>query len=272
MAHAETGEPVPRYGGKSVWLEWIAPDDGIVTFMARGSSFDTLLSVFTGNALDELTLLTSDDDQGGFYTSSVQFNAVRGTAYQIALDGFGVDGIGGAFTLNWGLELTSELVPVLAAPPQGQSLLIGQDAVFSAITESPVVTYQWLFNGVPIGGATGSVYTVRSAQLSDAGFYSVLVSNVWGVSCKARRRRWSLGRTQRTFSRRLPENLSKWQSSPAGFISIGLGDTVWHQGTPNNRVRPTFAAHRGARWLRPSTPRTTASFRSIRWVVQLPLA
>src|SRR6185295_4546723 len=74
QARTESGEPVLRGGGRSVWMQWTAPDTGIATFGARGSSFDTLLAVYIGTKVESLTLLAKDDDRGGFYTSSLQFN------------------------------------------------------------------------------------------------------------------------------------------------------------------------------------------------------
>ncbi len=42
---------------------------------------------------------------------------------------------------------------------------------------NPALTYQWMLNGANIPGATDATYSLNSAQLSDAGNYSVLVSN-----------------------------------------------------------------------------------------------
>ena len=72
-----------------MWLTWVAPANGIVTFRTTGSSFDTLLAVYTGNTLGTLQAVASDDDSGGFFTSAVSFNAAADTPYQIAVDGLG---------------------------------------------------------------------------------------------------------------------------------------------------------------------------------------
>jgi|GEM_PF-840745 len=90
-ATAETGEP--DHSGtaaavRSVWWTWTAPANGPVTLDTIGSSFDTLLAVYTGAAVDALTLRASDDDSGGNRTSRVTFDAVAGTAYQMAVDGY----------------------------------------------------------------------------------------------------------------------------------------------------------------------------------------
>ena len=73
-------------------LEITAPASGLVTMDTVGSAFDTILAVYTNDTLVSLTNVVSDEDSGGFLTSAVQFNAVAGTVYQIAVDGFGRPG------------------------------------------------------------------------------------------------------------------------------------------------------------------------------------
>ena len=67
-------------------------------FNTLGSSFDTTLGIYTGvtrvstnGALTNFTTIASNDDDtegGGLLTSRASFNAVAGTTYQIAVDGF----------------------------------------------------------------------------------------------------------------------------------------------------------------------------------------
>lgn len=101
-ATKELGEPdhAGNVGGKSVWYTWTAPSSGVVSIDTHGSSFDTLLGVYTGTSVSALTTVASNDDDpaGGTTTSKVTFSAVAGTAYQIAVDGYG--GVSGSITLN----------------------------------------------------------------------------------------------------------------------------------------------------------------------------
>ena len=110
----ETGEPNHEpngnVGGHSVWWSWTAPVTGPVSVTTVGSNFDTLLGVYTGTAVNALTLITSDDDNGGSATSAVSFAAVAGTPYQIAVDGFN-NGINGGATGNFGLPSSKGPVP-----------------------------------------------------------------------------------------------------------------------------------------------------------------
>jgi hypothetical protein len=101
-ATKETGEPNHggNVGGHSVWWSWTAPSSGSVTITTKGSSFDTLLGVYTGSSVTTLTSIAQNDDDpaGGTTTSKVTFNAIAGTVYQIAVDGYG--GATGTITLN----------------------------------------------------------------------------------------------------------------------------------------------------------------------------
>jgi len=92
-------------GGHSVWYKWTYTFSYLsgYTFTLRNSPapFDTLLAVYTGSSVDALTLVASNDDYGSTptqYTSTVYFQAVPGTTYYIAVDGFG--GASGNFNLN----------------------------------------------------------------------------------------------------------------------------------------------------------------------------
>ncbi len=90
-ATKQAGEPnhAGNAGGKSLWYQWTAIDTKPVTIDTIGSSFNTLLAVYTGTSLGTLSLVASNDDIGpGTPQSSVTFNATAGTVYQIAVDGF----------------------------------------------------------------------------------------------------------------------------------------------------------------------------------------
>ena len=100
-ATKESGEPnhAGLAGGKSVWWSWTAPSAGSVAINTSGSSYDTLLAVYSGTSLLGLTAVASNDDiGGGVLQSRVTFNAAAGTTYRIAVDGYG--GASGTINLN----------------------------------------------------------------------------------------------------------------------------------------------------------------------------
>ena len=59
-ATAQTGEPAHAGSGPdaSVWWQWTAPSAGTLQVSTAGSSFDTVLGVYTGTAVNTLTLHT----------------------------------------------------------------------------------------------------------------------------------------------------------------------------------------------------------------------
>lgn len=178
-ASAEQGERILPGGGKTMWFEFIAPESGIITFNSRGSSFDTTLRLFRGTALRELRPITLDDDRGGFYTSLLRFNVVRGEAYQIQLDGFSQQGRGGGpFTVSWNLKVTPDTIPVVITNPERQAVKEGERAVFKIELENPNNRIQWLRNGVEIPGATDPVLFIPIARREDVGRYSARVTSI----------------------------------------------------------------------------------------------
>jgi hypothetical protein len=75
-------------GGSSVWYNYIAPADGMVVVDTAGSEIDTLLAVYSGDAIGGLSTIASNDNLGGVITSSrVVILAEAGESYKFAIDG-----------------------------------------------------------------------------------------------------------------------------------------------------------------------------------------
>ena len=87
-ATLEPGEPDHDKAtpGASVWWRWTAPWSGMVTLTTKGSDFDTVLGVYTGDSLAGLAAVASNDDDHG-RQSTARFVAVAGTSYAIAVAG-----------------------------------------------------------------------------------------------------------------------------------------------------------------------------------------
>jgi hypothetical protein len=90
-ASRENEEPyiAGNHGGHSLWWTWTAPAIGTVTINTAGSDFNTLLGVYTGSALTNLTVVTNSD--GAKLPSGlafVTFPVSAGAQYQITLDGY----------------------------------------------------------------------------------------------------------------------------------------------------------------------------------------
>src|ERR1035437_6455149 len=77
--------------------------------------------------------------------------------------------------------------PVIVASPASLAVLVGATADFQvAAIGSPLLVYQWVFNGTnAIDGATSAGLSLANVQLTQAGAYSVTVSNLYGVVTSA---------------------------------------------------------------------------------------
>jgi hypothetical protein len=73
----------------SVWWAWRAGASGTVTVNTSGSSFDTVLAVYTGATVTNLTPVAGNDDaDGGGSASATAFDAIAGKTYFVCVDGF----------------------------------------------------------------------------------------------------------------------------------------------------------------------------------------
>jgi hypothetical protein len=121
-ATLEVGEPLnpANPGGASVWYRWTAPATGRATFSTAGSPIDTLLAVYTGSALNSLTLIGFNDDVSSTNTtSSLSFDAVAGRVYFIAVDGFrGQSSVTqGSLALSWAQAGSPRPTPTATIAP-----------------------------------------------------------------------------------------------------------------------------------------------------------
>src|SRR5439155_23301757 len=89
-----TGDPTPGCQGsfgKGVWYTFTPSASGMVTVSTCGSTFDTVLAVYTGSC-GSLTPLACNDDNGpacATSQASVSFSATSGTTYFILAGGSG---------------------------------------------------------------------------------------------------------------------------------------------------------------------------------------
>jgi hypothetical protein len=144
-----------------------------------GSSFDTTLGVYVGNGNDfsSLVCVACDNNSGtNGKTSAVRFAATAGTTYYISVDG--VNGAYGKVILSYNLGDPA----VILASPTNQYAEAGTtlNLTVSATGTTPMAC-QWSLNGAKLAGATNLTLTVTNVQASQAGTYSVSLSNLINV-------------------------------------------------------------------------------------------
>lgn len=186
----------PAHGGvgglASLWYRWTAPADGDLV-VATGSTtdasltsdFDTLLGVYTGSVLSDLTPEATNDDfavGSRQYWSQVALEVTKGTTYSIAVDGWA--GRTGNIKLSWDfVPVDNSIVPsaprsvsVTALDGSGYvnwlaPLTLGRGTVTYTATASPggascgTVGLRCLIGGL----ANGTTYTVTVTATNAAG-------------------------------------------------------------------------------------------------------
>ena len=82
--------------------------------------------------------------------------------------------------------LTVHVPPSIVTPPVTQTVVAGVTVNFTVVAAGDLpLTYQWLFNGNPISGATNPTLSLAGVQTSQAGNYSVVVTNPYGTATSA---------------------------------------------------------------------------------------
>ena len=99
----ETGEPLHAgvSSAGSLWWAFTAPSAGTLGLATIGSAIDTVLGVYTGNAVDALGEVASSDNISGGTSSAVSFTAIAGQRYLIAVAGKGATAGRVSLSLTW---------------------------------------------------------------------------------------------------------------------------------------------------------------------------
>jgi sugar lactone lactonase YvrE len=128
-------------------------------------------------------------------------------------------------------------VPLIGSSFDPQSASVGQAATFTVqATGAAPLAYQWSFNGTPIPGATGATYTTHPLLLSDAGTYSVAVTNGQGSATASASLAVTFphnsvgGFTDWTATTELPTTTAYTSVAFNGsaFLAVGLDGTAFH--------------------------------------------
>ncbi len=166
FASEQTGEPKHgdrSTGGKSLWWKWVAQTSGEVVFDAKGSDFDTMMSIYAGHTLKTISSLADDDDSAGNRNAMIKFTAQAGTAYYIAVDGW--NKLNGNIKLNW----AQGFLP----PPLLSSIL---PAARSGLVGAPLTAFASLIN-TGASTATACSMAVQAGQSIGFGYQQANIAN-----------------------------------------------------------------------------------------------
>ncbi len=186
-ASVEPGEPrhAGNQGGASTWFRWVAPANGPATFDTLGSTFDTVLAIYSGTTVAGLFELARGDDISPareIYTSRATFPAVQGQVYQLAVDGYRLAGANadpvetGSIVLNWELKTAAELGLLNpAVGPAGFSVTATGGSGDRVTLQVTTGFGQWLDVTTMTLDASGAALLSDAAAASRAnGFYRVI--------------------------------------------------------------------------------------------------
>ena len=184
-----------RIGSATRWLgihvtNDPAGADSLLQVDTAGSAIMTELAVYRFVSLSCLelvpclhtNLLGCDTNGGAGDTYSiVQFAPLLGGDYLVFADG--LLGAQGVIEMNWQLGAP----PLVDPAPSGCFLVVpaGTNVTLTAgITNNPVPapSYQWFCSGALLPEATNSTLTFTPIQSTNAGVYTAVVSNLFGVS------------------------------------------------------------------------------------------
>jgi hypothetical protein len=159
-ATSETTDPIPpcvaglsqNPTGKSVWWQSTARTAGNATITTLGSSYDTVLSVYTGTAGNFTNVACNNDASASVKQSQVQIAVTIGTTYFFMVTAFdttlcpptGTNSAecGGTTVFNF-----SGPIPAgLNASPSSTSITAGATATFTVNTLSPPLSGQVTFS------------------------------------------------------------------------------------------------------------------------------
>ena len=180
----------------SVWFAWTAPAGGTAEFDTIGSSFNTVLAVYTttnGLCDPNLTYIAGNDDiTAGVQTNSqVTFSAAAGATYYISVNGnadVGYPYDSGSYLLNWNLTTIPSGTFKFAFDYNGYNTIATPNTYTVSELDSSGVrnsSVGWSVSGARItvtrpAPANGRVLV--DYQVTGATFNDILSTNIYGTN------------------------------------------------------------------------------------------
>jgi hypothetical protein len=116
--------------------------------------------------------------RGGDYRFTFAGAVDEASLYNRSLSGSEVQAL---FTAARSGKCSASSAPVIFVQPNDATAFVGGSAIFRVVAGgSSPLTYQWQKAGAALLGATTNQLTIANLQLTDAGSYSVIVSNFLG--------------------------------------------------------------------------------------------
>ena len=76
--------------------------------------------------------------------------------------------------------------PTILAQPASQAVYVGNAAIFTVVAGGTLpLSYQWYYGTTNLVGMTNAVLTLTNVQLNQSGYYSVVITNGYGLTNSA---------------------------------------------------------------------------------------
>lgn len=186
FATTDPAEPVHcnTVGGSSYWLAYQPPANGTITLDTIGSSYETVMEVYSYNAppAGYRDLISVQCDRGSVPNAArVQFAVVKTRQYVVAVAG--VNGARGTAYLNYSLN-TNQLphAPELTGTPQTLVVANGANVLLAPpVSGSPPLHFAWTKDTMAVTNSYSPAISLLNVSPADMGNYFVTVTNDLGV-------------------------------------------------------------------------------------------
>jgi hypothetical protein len=179
-------EPVTEYAdaGPATAIAVTATASGGGVALSWNSAEGATYKVESSPDNSTWTTLTSGVTSGGLTTSTTA--AAVANYFRVTLTALATYDSGGTYGTAVGKTATVQFANAATAPsittqPSNVTVTAGASATFTVVASGTApLSYQWQKAGATISGATAATYSIATAQSTDAGNYTVVVSNSAG--------------------------------------------------------------------------------------------
>jgi len=187
FAVVDTNEP-PHCGvpaGKSYWLVYQPPTNGTATLDTIGSTYDTVMEVYTYNGAlngfqDLISIDCANDSFGTNGPARLQVPVVKSRQYIVAVDG--VNGASGTAWLNYNLNTAVQpQPPTLSGAPQPITVAAGSTVTLTApVAGSAPLVFSWRKDDTLISGQSQPSLLLANVTNTHSGNYAFTATNDLG--------------------------------------------------------------------------------------------
>lgn len=187
--HEALGENFTNYvypADESVWWTWTAPQTSLVTLEMIGASADAAgfdfvdgIAIYdTTNVFTQVQPVAEVGLDLSIICDALTFSAIGGSNYQIQL-------LGSSSTAYQFLLMATNS-PLFLQAPRNLTVSSNESTLLTVVAEGyRPLSYQWQFAGINLAGQTAPMLVLTNIDGSQAGSYTVVVTNIGGATTSA---------------------------------------------------------------------------------------